>query len=175
MSALPIDLDAFEAAPVAREPNLARVFASRLAEVGRRPAIPSAPPAVPPEEAARQAAQREVARQARGAWQPPEYLPEELREALLAERSQYRAQLLQEARDVALDAPGVVGLQPVPAADPDWSGGKVLGFLGEECVFAGEVVHLPSNVPHSAEALADSLLIDVFSPPSEKTGVDTKR
>lgn len=42
-------------------------------------------------------------------------------------------------------------------------------------VRAGEVVHLPSNVPHSAEALADSVLIDVFSPPSDKTGVDTKR
>lgn len=39
----------------------------------------------------------------------------------------------------------------------------------------GEVVHLPSNVPHSAEAIVDSVLIDVFSPPSEKTGVDEKQ
>ncbi len=37
---------------------------------------------------------------------------------------------------------------------------------------AGEMVVLPPDVPHSAEALADSLLIDVFSPPSEKTGID---
>lgn len=37
---------------------------------------------------------------------------------------------------------------------------------------AGEVLHLPSNVPHSAEALEDSQVIDLFSPPSEKTGVD---
>ena len=37
---------------------------------------------------------------------------------------------------------------------------------------AGEVLHLPSDVPHSAEALEESLVIDIFSPPSEKTGID---
>ena len=37
---------------------------------------------------------------------------------------------------------------------------------------AGEVVHLPSNVPHSAEALEESLVLDLFSPPSEGTGID---
>ena len=37
---------------------------------------------------------------------------------------------------------------------------------------AGEVLHLPSNVPHSADALEDSLVYDVFSPVTEKTGVD---
>jgi quercetin dioxygenase-like cupin family protein len=42
----------------------------------------------------------------------------------------------------------------------------------ELVVRAGEVLHLPSNVPHSAEALEDSLVLDLFSPPSEKTGVD---
>lgn len=42
----------------------------------------------------------------------------------------------------------------------------------ELIVRAGEVLHLPSNVPHSAEALEDSLVLDLFSPPSEKTGVD---
>lgn len=42
----------------------------------------------------------------------------------------------------------------------------------EVVVRAGEVLHLPSNVPHSAEALEDTLVIDVFSPPSEKTGID---
>ena len=36
----------------------------------------------------------------------------------------------------------------------------------------GEVVHLPPNVPHSAEALEDTEVLDLFSPPSEKTGVD---
>jgi unsaturated pyranuronate lyase len=36
----------------------------------------------------------------------------------------------------------------------------------------GEVLHLPANVPHSAEALEETLVIDIFSPPSEKTGID---
>lgn len=39
-------------------------------------------------------------------------------------------------------------------------------------VKAGEVLHLPSNVPHSAEALEDTLVLDLFSPPSETTGID---
>lgn len=42
----------------------------------------------------------------------------------------------------------------------------------EHVVEGGSVLHLPSNLPHSAEALEDSLVLDVFSPPSEKTGVD---
>ncbi len=37
---------------------------------------------------------------------------------------------------------------------------------------AGEVLHLPSGVPHSAEALQETLIIDIFSPTSEKTGID---
>ncbi len=39
-------------------------------------------------------------------------------------------------------------------------------------VGAGEVMHLPSNVPHSAEAIEETLVLDIFSPPSEKTGID---
>ena len=39
-------------------------------------------------------------------------------------------------------------------------------------VTGGEVVHLPSNVPHSADAIVDSLVLDVFSPPSATTGID---
>jgi quercetin dioxygenase-like cupin family protein len=38
----------------------------------------------------------------------------------------------------------------------------------------GTVLHLPGNVPHAAEALEDSVVLDVFSPPSEKTGVDRR-
>ncbi len=37
---------------------------------------------------------------------------------------------------------------------------------------AGDVMHLPSNVPHGAYALEDCRLIDIFSPPSETTGID---
>jgi quercetin dioxygenase-like cupin family protein len=32
---------------------------------------------------------------------------------------------------------------------------------------AGEVLHIPSNVPHEAEALEDCLDLDVFSPPRQ--------
>jgi quercetin dioxygenase-like cupin family protein len=34
-------------------------------------------------------------------------------------------------------------------------------------VHAGEVLHIPSMVPHKAEALVDTLDLDVFSPPRE--------
>jgi quercetin dioxygenase-like cupin family protein len=45
-------------------------------------------------------------------------------------------------------------------------------FLGEDKsevvdVMAGEVLHLPSNLPHEAQALADTLDVDVFSPPRQ--------
>ena len=39
---------------------------------------------------------------------------------------------------------------------------------GEEIIVrAGEVLHLPSNVPHMAEALEDTLDVDIFSPPRQ--------
>jgi len=34
-------------------------------------------------------------------------------------------------------------------------------------VSAGEVLHIPSNVPHKAEALEDTLDVDIFSPPRQ--------
>jgi quercetin dioxygenase-like cupin family protein len=37
----------------------------------------------------------------------------------------------------------------------------------EVVVRAGEVLHIPSNVLHKAEALEDTLDVDVFSPPRE--------
>ena len=42
----------------------------------------------------------------------------------------------------------------------------------EETLVGGEVLHLPSNVAHSALALEDSRIFDIFSPVSEKTGID---
>ena len=42
----------------------------------------------------------------------------------------------------------------------------------DRIVRAGEVLLLPSNVPHSAEALEDSIVLDVFSPPAQSTGID---
>ena len=45
-------------------------------------------------------------------------------------------------------------------------------WIGEDgteeiVVSAGEVLHIPSNVPHRAEALEDTLDVDIFSPPRE--------
>ena len=45
-------------------------------------------------------------------------------------------------------------------------------WLGEDesevvDVAAGEVLHLPSNLPHKAEALEDTLDVDIFSPPRQ--------
>ena len=34
-------------------------------------------------------------------------------------------------------------------------------------VHAGEVLHIPSNVPHMAEALEDTLDVDIFDPPRQ--------
>lgn len=42
----------------------------------------------------------------------------------------------------------------------------------EQTLGAGEVLHLPANVAHSAEALEDTRILDIFSPVSEKTGID---
>lgn len=43
-----------------------------------------------------------------------------------------------------------------------------LGADGEEfTVRAGEVLTIPSNVPHRAEALEDTVDVDVFSPPRQ--------
>ena len=44
-----------------------------------------------------------------------------------------------------------------------------LGANGEQdvTVHAGEILTIPSNVPHRAEALEDTLDVDVFSPPRE--------
>ena len=50
--------------------------------------------------------------------------------------------------------------------------GALRFHLGEDqreevVVRAGEVLHIPSNLPHQAEALDDTLDVDVFSPPRE--------
>ena len=41
------------------------------------------------------------------------------------------------------------------------------GEVEELVVGAGEVLHIPSNVPHKAEALEDTVDVDVFSPPRQ--------
>lgn len=51
-------------------------------------------------------------------------------------------------------------------------GERESGQLKSIDVRAGEVLHLPSNLPHSAIAIEDTVILDVFSPPSETTGID---
>lgn len=52
-----------------------------------------------------------------------------------------------------------------------------LGADGSEVLVlgAGEIMHIPSNLPHKAEALEDTLDIDVFTPPRQDwlDGTDT--
>ncbi len=48
--------------------------------------------------------------------------------------------------------------------------GALKFWIGEDgtqeiVVSAGEVLHIPPNVPHKAEALSDTLDVDIFSPP----------
>ncbi|RNC80714.1 MAG: cupin domain-containing protein [Phycisphaera sp.] len=60
--------------------------------------------------------------------------------------------------------------------------GKVRFLLGAagsddeytETLTAGQTIVFPSNVPHGAEAIEDTLILDIFSPPSETTGIDQK-
>lgn len=50
--------------------------------------------------------------------------------------------------------------------------GAVQFWMGEDSseevvVRAGEVLHIPSNIPHKAQALEDTLDVDIFSPPRQ--------
>lgn len=50
--------------------------------------------------------------------------------------------------------------------------GKLRFWVGDDLstcidVEAGEILHLPPNVPHKAEALEDTLDVDIFSPPRQ--------
>jgi quercetin dioxygenase-like cupin family protein len=50
--------------------------------------------------------------------------------------------------------------------------GALRFWIGEDeaeevVVGAGEVLHIPSHVPHKAEALEDTLDVDIFSPPRQ--------
>ena len=56
-----------------------------------------------------------------------------------------------------------------------WLGNEGEPGNEERIVSAGEVMYIPSNVPHKAEALEDTLDVDVFSPPRQDwlDGTDT--
>ena len=58
--------------------------------------------------------------------------------------------------------------------------GRLRFWVGEDLsqvfdVGPGEVLHLPSGVPHKAEAIEETLDVDIFSPPREDwlDGTDT--
>ena len=48
-----------------------------------------------------------------------------------------------------------------------WIGDEGQPGYEERVVSAGEVMYIPSNVPHKAEALEDTFDVDVFSPPRQ--------
>lgn len=51
---------------------------------------------------------------------------------------------------------------------------EVEGRTEDMTVGEGETMHLPPHVPHAAEALEETVVLDVFVPPSEGTGIDRK-
>lgn len=56
--------------------------------------------------------------------------------------------------------------------------GKIRFRVGDELeeltLVGGEVLCLPSGVPHAAHAVEDTVVLDLFSPPSEGTGIDRR-
>lgn len=51
-------------------------------------------------------------------------------------------------------------------------GDSAKGELTEIEMVRGDVIHYPPNMPHGGEALDDCVILDIFSPPSETTGID---
>ena len=47
-----------------------------------------------------------------------------------------------------------------------------IGSQKEVIVGADQLLHLPSNVPHGAEALEETIVLDLFSPAAKETGID---
>jgi len=48
------------------------------------------------------------------------------------------------------------------------------GAKREVIVGPGEVLELPSHAPHGAFALEETLILDIFAPPSQATGIDRR-
>lgn len=51
---------------------------------------------------------------------------------------------------------------------------RTAGGDEEFMVGADEVIVLPSGVPHAAEAMETTRVLDIFSPPSAGTGIDRR-
>lgn len=55
-----------------------------------------------------------------------------------------------------------------------WIGDQSSPDRRETIVRAGDAILFPANVPHGGEALETTVILDLFSPPSQATGVDSK-
>ncbi len=55
-----------------------------------------------------------------------------------------------------------------------WIGDEGSVDRRETIVKAGEAILFPGNVAHGGEALEQTVILDMFSPPSEVTGVDRR-
>jgi quercetin dioxygenase-like cupin family protein len=53
-------------------------------------------------------------------------------------------------------------------------GGEGPAGRRELVLLPGELLHLPPNVPHSAYAEEETLVLDLFSPPATTSGIDQK-
>ncbi len=71
----------------------------------------------------------------------PSPLPAELLSALEAERAQFRSVPITSVAELRLEG-ALIALQPVPAAEQDWTGGVFTGFDAEGPAWGGEVVHV---------------------------------
>ena len=92
--------------------------------------------------------------------------------------------LLQSFLDAGYPPIGETLIEALPYAgyDPEsyrLKGAPATGFLNHgDTVDLGDhvlkVLHLPGHSPHGAEALETAVVLDIFSPPSETTGIDDK-
>ncbi|PZR06563.1 MAG: DEAD/DEAH box helicase [Archangium gephyra] len=68
-------------------------------------------------------------------------LRQELQRALNSEAAQYHSVQINSVASQRLED-GLVVLQPIPAAQPDWVGGRVLAFHDNHPAWSGDVVHV---------------------------------
>ncbi|MGV3622604.1 MAG: AAA domain-containing protein [Archangium sp.] len=71
-------------------------------------------------------------------------LRQELQRALNSEAAQYYSVQITSVASQRLED-GLVVLQPIPAAQPDWVGGRVLAFHDNQPAWSGDVVHVDSE------------------------------
>ena len=88
------------------------------------------------------------------------------RKMLWGERVMLSHVILKKGSELCLPIPTITSSSATSIS------GRMRFWVGEderERIFieAGEVLHLPSNIPHGAETLEDTVSLDVFSPPRQ--------